>query len=236
MIRKAVRRAAVWTAGAGLVMAPMSMMGPQFTLAACTSPDYPAPIATQTEVSIGDTVGRYGNPNRVFVDVDGADSEQAPPGSVDILVDGQYYTTLINDQDVVSTNLRRNLKARATYEIEAEYTSECPYADSSGNSAFYTVQRGQTSVDPRVRNGRKARFASTVDGSEGFHPQGGKMRFQVRRQGRGRVIRSRTVNVRNAFATVDLKNLRRGRYTIRTRFMGNNNFAPGQKTESFRVR
>ena len=243
MIRKAVKRAAVMTAGAGLVLAPMSLVGPQLTLVACTD-GYEDPVTTTTDAYVGDNngesapVGRYGSPNRVYVDVDGTDGEQVPSGEVEIYVNDELYETLQNDKDVVSTNLRRNLKARATYEITAEYNSECPHDDSS-DTTYYTVQPAGSSPKStkaaQQGSSRRAQFFVTVDGSEGLHPQGGKVKFTAHRQGKRKAVRSKTVDMRDGSAGVTFSKLKKGKYTLRTRFLGNNNFDPSRTRSSFRI-
>jgi hypothetical protein len=235
MIRTAVRRAAIWTAGAGLLVAPMSIASPQIALMACDD-GYEDTIPTTTEVWVGDSIGRYGNRNRVYVDVDGTDGEPVPPGTVEIYIDGDYYTTLDNNQDVVSTNLRRTLKARNTYAITAEYISECPYEDSSGNTAYYSVRRANVNADARVLNARQAKFRGLFDGSEGLHPQGGDSNFTVTRGNKKKPIRRGNKVVRDGMANKNLKNLGKGRYKLTVKFNGTRNFKPASDTTTFRRR
>ena len=247
MIRKAVKRAAVMTAGAGLVLAPMSLMGPQLTLVACE--EYSAPVATETDLWLGQSMGRYGSPNRAYVDVDAADGSD-PIGSVTFYVNGEEYDTVTVDEDgEASTNLRRDLKAQETYTIHAEFDGDCQYADSNSTPAFYTVHKGGSESNPGMGNKRsaeasgaeaaaskrKAQFRSTFEGSEGLDPQDGKAKFTVRREGRKKVIRSKTVSLNDGFAAVDLPNLSRGRYVLTTKFLGNENFEPDATSEKFRV-
>ena len=77
MIRKSLVRAAVSTVGIALAAGTMSV-APQISLAAC---DYPDSVATQTTLTLADSVGRYGNINRAYVRVQASD-DSIPTGSV----------------------------------------------------------------------------------------------------------------------------------------------------------
>ena len=239
MIRKAVNRAAVWTVGAGLIAAPMSLMGPQLALVACQNPggQYPQGINSQTTLQLDDTVGQYGEPNRATSTV--SSNQGTPEGQVRFFVNGNRYASRIVDNDgTVSVPLARGLKARRTHDVQARFVSDCPWNNSRSPKRYYSVQRAATNTDPQVRNGQKSRFAATVDRvgeGDGFHPQNGKMRFTVRREGSNKVIRGARVPVRNAFAFADMRNLRPGSYTITSRYLGSNNFLADSTRESFTV-
>lgn len=240
MIRKAVRRAAVWTAGAGLIVAPMSVAtSPQFTLAACNNPgpNYPQGIATQTTLTLDDSVGRYGDTNVARAQVT---SNQGNPnrGVVRFFINSKQYAQRTVNNGNASIQLPRGLNAGKTHKVRAKFISRCPYNNSQSGIRYYTVERANVTTNPEVRNGRKARFAATVrrvGEGDGFNPQGGKVRFTVRRQSSGNEVRSGTANVRNGFASIDLRNLDNGNYTITATYLGSSNFRQGSSTENFSV-
>lgn len=239
MIRKAVRRAAVWTVGAGLVVAPMSVVGPQLSLVACENPggQYPRGINSQTDMRLDDSVGRYGDSNRATATV--TSNQGTPEGRVAFIVNGiEFDRRAVGSDGRASVTLPRGLRGGDTHTLRARFVSDCPWNNSRSPRRYYTVHRANTTTNPGVTDARGARFTSgfsRVGEGEGFNPLGGSARFTVRREGSSKVIRRATATVKDGVASVNMRNLRNGSYTIRSRYLGSHNFRPGQSTESFRV-
>lgn len=239
MIRKAVKRAAVWTVGAGLVAAPMTVMGPQLSLVACQNPggEYPRGVATAPGLRLDNSMGRFGDPNTATSKV--TSSEGTPEGVVNFFVNGERFASRQLDNDgTVSAPLPRGLRARDTHTVQARFNSECPWNNSRSPRRNYTVYRANTATDPSVGNASEARFSSSANrkgDGDGLDPRGGKMRFSVRREGSKRVIRSKTVDMSNGSAAVNMRDLREGSYVVRSRYLGASNFRPSGGGEAFQV-
>jgi hypothetical protein len=126
------------------------------------------------------------------------------------------------------------LDAGKTYSVRAGFKGNCSWRDSS-DIAYYTVVRSAVDVDAMVLSRRGARFLAIIDGAGGLRPRGGLAKFVVKRVN-GKVVVGGSASVRDGRASVDLRDLRKGRYVVSVRFGGSSNFRGGDDRVAFRVR
>ena len=142
MIRKAAKRAAIWTAGVGMLAAPMTVMSPQISLAACQNPggQYPRGINSQTTLKLDKSMGRRGTRNRATSTV--SSNQGTPNGTVVFFVNNRRVAARQVDNDgTVSMRFGKKLRARKTHTVQARFKSNCPWNNSNSPKRYYTVKR-----------------------------------------------------------------------------------------------
>ncbi len=230
MIKKILGKATAGTAAAGLVLVPLAAVSsPQFVTVAC---DYPDSVATSTDIRLTTVAAPYGTQNTATVQV--TSGTGTPQGKVRVRVIGKSSWLLTLDASGRATKpLPRTLDARATYRVKAAYKGDCDWRDSD-DTINYTVKRARVNANPGVINARKAKFEAQFRGNGGIDPQVGSARFIVK-NAKGKNVRRTKASVTNGYASVNMKNLRRGSYTLHVRYLGSKNFKKGADRVSFTV-
>ncbi len=228
-----LRRSVGGSAVAALVLtaAPV-VVGTQAAYAAPCN--YPDSIPTSTSLTLTRSVAQYTVSNRANVKVSAGSG--TPAGQVRINVDGVLRATItLNGSSAGSAALPR-LKARATHLVEAVYVANCDHKTSSARK-FVSVVRATTKAKPKVVKAKKAVFKATVTATaSGARATSGRVVFTVRKAN-GQKVRTGIKRVRKGVAKVNLKDLAKGRYTVRIKYHGAPNFKPAKKkVKKFRVR
>lgn len=232
MLKKALGKAVAGTAAAGLVLVPSAAsLAPQFATVAC---DYPDSVATSTDITLDKTAAPYGSTNTATVQV--SSGAGTPEGKVKIRVKGVQTWTHTLSNGRASQSLPRTLDAGETYTVRGIYNGQCDWRGSS-DSAFYTVKKAGVNVNPFVDNGKKGQFSAVFRGRGGLDPQGGQAKFVVRKltKNGSKWIAATRTSVSGGAASVDMKNLSRGDYKLKVKFLGTSNFKKGKDSVGFSV-
>ena len=229
MIKKALAKAVAGTAAAGLVLVPSAVLaGPQFTNVAC---DYPDSVATTTDLRLKAVAAPYGTQNTAYVEVNSGTG--TPQGKVRLrVIRKASYLLTLNENGEVTKDLPRSLEAGNTYRVKAAYKGKCDWKNSN-DVVNYTVKKARVNVNPKVLNGKKAKFEASFRGNGGLDPQVGNAKFIVKKN--GNTVRRNKVSVANGYARINMKNLKRGNYTLRVRYTGSPNFKKSRDDIAFSV-
>jgi hypothetical protein len=228
-LRKVLGRAVAATATTGLLVAPLALTtSPAFTNVACTDD----PNESTTTLTLAKDVAQYGTKNQVTATV--TPKPTNPDTHVEFSVEGSEsgygFSQRVGRNASVERLLPRGLAAGDTYQVRARYDG-CAWSEP----VSYEVTQATSKPAPSVLNARRAKFRTTVVGGGGLDPKAGKVDFLVRRAG-GDVMRTETGYLSGGVETVNLPNLKKGRYVLEVTYAGNKNFAAGTGKQSFRVR
>lgn len=204
----------------------------------CDDASYAGEVATTTTLKLGRAMGRYGMPNKATATV--TDGDLTPTGSVRfVLYNGAgrvVGSTTVGLVDGVATwAMPRNLRARQTAKVSANYLGEDCFAPSQGDLGFYTIlPRGTwTQVDaPNRRRVWRPRVDVAVRSYAPYAAQGA-VRIRITRN--GQVVRGKRVWLRGGERTVFFKRLRPGVYDVRVNYVGHRNFIRSAGSDRFRV-
>ncbi len=227
-LRKVLGRTVAATATTGLLVAPLALTtAPQMMNVACTDD----PSETTTTLVLERSRAQYGTKTRATATVSPVRAGEQVTFSLEGANRSQSIDKRISDGGQAQWLLPRGLVAERTYTIEARFDSCNPSAP-----ATYQVDKATTKPSPSVVNARKAKFRTTVAGGGGLAPDAGPAQFTVRKRGSSALIRDKVDFLTDGVGSVNLKNLKKGRYVLKVTYQGNRNFEAGSTTKKFVVR
>lgn len=229
MFKKVLGRSVGGTAIAGLVLAAAPVaVSPQITLVACP---YPPANSSATSLSLTRVVGPWGSVNRATAKV--TSGAGTVTGQVQFLVNGKVRATLSLSGGSATYTLPRGLKARRTHTVLVRYLETCEFDDSQATK-FYSVIKAKPRIKATVVKARKAVFKAKVHSVTGLPAKNGTVVFKVKK-GQA-TVRTAVKKVRKGVAKVNVRDLGKGQYVLKVRYLGNKNIKPGKKSKKFRVR
>ena len=209
---------------------------------ACQNPNYVGGKVTQTEVTLDQYVGEFGDPNTAHVDVQS--DAGTPNGRARLTVrderNGQLKSSRTAPLDAngeADFPLPNRLRASRTYEVRAFYLpATCEYRRSAGTQ-YYTVMKASTNTNvnaPDKNKGQRGQANANVFAPGGPTPNG-NVRFRLFKNDNQLATRMDSLNgAGNANVTFQKRN-RRGQYRVVARYLGNGNFGSSQDSTTFRV-
>lgn len=228
MLKKAIRRSALSTGVAGVVLAATAAVGPTADVELVRNHcRYPTPAATSTSISVSNSVVQYGEGATATATV--ASGVGKPKGTLAIWGPGARKRT---GSDSATIRLSRWLAAGETYPITASFNGSCGFQDS-GDRSYLTVVKALTSGTAYVVNGAYGRFAAVFEGGGGVAPWG-PATFVVYNAD-GTAIRSGSASLRQGRAMVDLPGLPQGSYRLVVTYSGHKYFEGSTAETSFDV-
>ncbi len=227
MLKKILGRSAGGTAIAGLVLsaAPIAA-APQIAQMACP---YPDGVATSTSMTLTRPIAGFGA--RSYAKIRVSSGAGTPSGEVDLVIDGRNRGTYTLNNGATNPRLPL-LTSRRTHVVTAVFVESCEYKSSEATK-YYTVTKAKTKTRPVFVNKRKAVFRATVKSYTPRTVTSGKVYFQIKR---GRtVIRAKHGRVHSGVAFANMRNLPKGTYTLKVKYLGNRNFKISKTIRKFRV-
>lgn len=227
-MKKSFVRSVARIAALGTVLAAAQLMAPAGNAAPVVAADkYPNSVATVTNLTLTRNVAQYGDRTRATVTVKPAGSAAGtPPGRVTLRISGVSVESSSLSGGRASFSLPRRLSAGKTYRLRASYTApgKSMYRNS-GDSAFYTVNKGNTSASgraSRIRRGERPLVRADVTSAAGLTPNG---RVRVSLSKNGNVKQSKTVSLQNGGRRVSFNSVGpRGRWSANVAYLGTSNF------------
>jgi hypothetical protein len=238
MIAKSVAGVAAFgTVLAGIHGAALTQpAAPEIAAVGCTNP-YEDSVRTSTDLSLDRTIGIFGTVNRATVKVT-SNVSSTPTGTVRLWIIGAEWAATASLADgEASVRLPRRLSARNTYTVLARYVPPaCSDFKRSSSRAYYTVLQAPTRVAasrPDVRRHQRGYVHVRIESSATVW--GGKA--VVRLYKNGDLRRTRVVTIRRSVATAKMGRIHQGgRWQMRVRYRGTNNFQPSSYRANFWVR
>lgn len=252
MFKKVIFKSAATTAAVGSALALSLVSSPAMVSTApelrtvssvpaeyCEDESYAGDVSTSTSLELGRSMGRYGMPNKATATV--TDGELTPSGAVRFTAYNgagnvvASTTVSVNDGGVATWWMPRNMRARQTTAVSANYLGENCFAPSQANLAFYTILPRGTWTDVSAPN-RKRNWQPRVDvavRSRAPYSARGPVRVTISRN--GKVVRGKRTFLRGGERTVFFPRLRPGIYDVRVSYLGNVNFNRSSGADRFRV-
>jgi hypothetical protein len=246
MLRSILGRTVASTVAIGTVLAAVAIAGPaavvsapSLALVACQD-NYPNPIATRTNLTLGDSFVQYGTRQRANVTVSST-AGRRPTGTVRFVVDGRSWAVALSNGEA-SLALPRGLDASETYTVRARFVPDCntgqfgPSSDSQALTVFKADTRIGSVLAPNVKRGKKATVRAVLSTrTKSPHGKavvtiwkgGQKMKKTVKVDAIGSgdsVIRARFGKVRDL-----------GSWNVKIKYLGNEDCEKATKFTKFKV-
>ncbi len=237
MITRILGRAVAATATAALLLAPMGLISaPQFATVACSDPNYTPSEPSSTSLVLRKSIGQYGSRNSATATVESNSGN--PTGEVVFTIGKRSYTRPL-EGGIAKLDFPRRLLSKKTHTVKASYDGDCTFVASASSNKFYTVVKARVRPMPKVVDGRLAKFSATFRGGGGLEPRQGNATFTVQKMKGSKVakkaVTKKTVKIDKRGARTNLKDLKKGKYRLTVKFLGNRHFKQGSRSVVFIV-
>jgi hypothetical protein len=246
MLRSILGRSFASTVAAGTVLAVAGIAGPaavvsapSLSLVACQD-NYPNPIATRTNLTLGDSFVEYGTRQRANVTVSST-AGRRPTGTVRFVVDGRSWAVRLSNGEA-SQALPGNLDARETYRVRARFVPDCatgqfaPSSDSQALTVFRANTRIGSVLAPNVERGQRPNVRAVL--STRTKSPHGKAKVVIWKGGQKlkKVVRVDPIGSGDSVIRARFGKVRKlGQWNVKIKYLGNEDCEKATKFTKFKV-